>query len=286
MKTIILPDEMNLEKTQLVHVVDYRSSKDVSKQQIILNQNIISFLMEGTKEAIFDNAALSIDPSKFLIMRSGNCLMTEKKISETSNYRSMLLFFSNEMIHNFIRKMEFNEFELIEPKSVYAFDYDEFIQRFVHSLADVSKLTGDIKFKLLEVKFEEIMLYLTGKYGAEFLYSLTVNSDNATQKFIQIIENSHLSKLTLKELAFLCNMSVSTFKREFEKHYAESPIKWFQNKRLEFAHYLLQQEQKNPSEIYFEVGYENLSSFTQAYKLKYGVTPKQNQKNWTFSNSF
>ncbi|SEO98895.1 AraC-type DNA-binding protein [Flavobacterium sp. CF108] len=286
MKTITLPDEMNLEKTQLVHVVDYRSSKDVSKQQIILNQNIISFLMEGTKEAIFDNAALSIDPSKFLIMRSGNCLMTEKKISEASNYRSMLLFFSNEMIHNFIRKMEFNEFELIEPKSVYVFDYDEFIQRFVHSLADISKLSGDIKFKLLEVKFEEIMLYLTGKYGAEFLYSLTVNSDNATQKFIQIIENSHLSKLTLKELSFLCNMSVSTFKREFEKHYAESPIKWFQNKRLEFAHYLLQQEQKNPSEIYFEVGYENLSSFTQAYKLKYGVTPKQNQKNWTFSNSF
>lgn len=286
MKTITLPDEMNLEKTQLVHVVDYRSSKDVSKQQIILNQNIISFLMEGTKEAIFDNAVLSIDPSKFLIMRSGNCLMTEKKISEASNYRSMLLFFSNEMIHNFIRKMEFNEFELIEPKSVYAFDYDEFIQRFVHSLADISKLSGDVKFKLLEVKFEEIMLYLTGKYGAKFLYSLTVNSDNATQKFIQIIENSHLSKLTLKELAFLCNMSVSTFKREFEKHYAESPIKWFQNKRLEFAHYLLQQEQKNPSEIYFEVGYENLSSFTQAYKLKYGVTPKQNQKNWTFSNSF
>ncbi|KRB56648.1 AraC family transcriptional regulator [Flavobacterium sp. Root186] len=286
MKTITLPDEMNLEKTQLIHVVDYRSSKDVSKQQIILNQNIISFLMEGTKEAIFENAALSIDPSKFLIMRSGNCLMTEKKISEASNYRSMLLFFSNEMIHNFIRKMEFNEFDSIVPKSVYAFDYDEFIQRFVHSLADISKLSGDVKFKLLEVKFEEIMLYLTGKYGREFLYSLTINSDNATQKFIQIIENSHLSKLTLKELAFLCNMSVSTFKREFEKHYAESPIKWFQNKRLEFAHYLLQQEQKNPSEIYFEAGYENLSSFTQAYKLKYGITPKQNQKNWTFRNSF
>lgn len=286
MHTITLPDEMNLEKIQQIHVVDYRSSKDVSKQQIILNQNIISFLIEGTKEAVFDNASLSIDASKFLIMRSGNCLMTEKRISEASNYRSVLLFFSNEMIHNFIRKMEINDFESVDAKSVHAFDYDDFIQRFVLSLVDVSKLSGEIKSKLLEVKLEEIMLYLTEKYGTEFLYSLTVNSNNAAQKFIQVIENSHLSKLTLKELAFLCNMSISTFKREFEKHYAESPIKWFQNKRLEFAHYLLQQEQKNPSEIYFEVGYENLSSFTQAYKLKYGVTPKQNQKNWTFSNSF
>ena len=106
MKTITLPDEMNLEKSQQVHVVGYNSSKDVSKQQIILNKNIISFLIEGTKEVIFDNEALSITPSKFIIMRSGNCLMTEKRTSETSLYKSVLLFFSNEMLHNFIRKME------------------------------------------------------------------------------------------------------------------------------------------------------------------------------------
>ena len=71
-------------------------------------------------------------------------------------------------------------------------------------------------------------------------------------------------------------MSVSTFKREFEKYYSESPIKWFQNKRLEYAHYLLSQE-KSPSEVYFEAGYENLSSFSQAYKTKYGVTPKHHK---------
>lgn len=211
-------------------------------------------------------------------MKSGNCLMTEK-LSGGSDYRSVVLFFTNEILSKFIRKIELAKIESFEYKSVYAFEYDEFLRRFVYSLIDITKLSKDLQKKILEVKFEEIMLYLTEKYGMEFLYSLTVNSDNATQKFIHIIENSHLSKLTLKELAFLCNMSVSTFKREFEKHYSESPIKWFQNKRLEFAHYLLQQEQKNPSEVYFEVGYENLSSFTQAYKLKYGVTPKHHQKN-------
>lgn len=273
MKTITLPDEMNLEKSQHVHVVDYSSSKDVSKQQIILNQNIISFLIEGTKEVIFDTTELSITPSKFLIMRSGNCLMTEKRISESSNYKSILLFFSNKMVYNFIRKMKSEKSEVIEPKSVYAFDYDDFLKRFVDSLADISKLSKAVQTKLLEVKFEEIMLYLTAQCGTDFLYSLTTNSNDTSQKFIRTIENSHLSKLTLKELAFLCNMSVSTFKREFEKYYSESPIKWFQNKRLEHAHYLLSQE-KSPSEVYFEAGYENLSSFSQAYKTKYGVTPK------------
>lgn len=276
MKAITLPDEMNLEKSQHVHVVDYSSSKDVSKQQIILNQNIISFLIEGTKEVIFDTSKLSITSSKFLIMRSGNCLMTEKRISEISGYKSILLFFSSEMVHNFIRKMELEKSEAIEPKSIYAFDYDDFLKRFVDSLTDISRLSKTIQTKLLEVKFDEIMLYLTAQYGTDFLYSLTANSDNAAQRFIRTIENSHLSKLTLKELAFLCNMSVSTFKREFEKYYSESPIKWFQNKRLEHAHYLLSQE-KSPSEVYFEAGYENLSSFSQAYKTKYGVTPKHHK---------
>ncbi|OXA65992.1 AraC family transcriptional regulator [Flavobacterium aquidurense] len=277
MHTIILPDELSAENSQLVQVFDYKSSKEISKQQIILNQNIFSFLIEGAKEVIFDDSALSIDASGFLVMKSGNCLMTEK-LSDGSNYRSVVLFFTNEMLSKFIRKVEWNKIESGECKSVYAFEYDDFIKRFVYSLLDISQLSKDIQKKMLEVKCEEIMFYLTEKYSAEFLYSLAVNSDNATQKFIQVIENSHLNKLTLKELAFLCNMSVSTFKREFEKHYSESPIKWFQNKRLEFAHYLLQKEQKNPSEVYFEAGYENLSSFTQAYKSKYGVTPKHHQK--------
>ncbi|MCC9018856.1 helix-turn-helix domain-containing protein [Flavobacterium lipolyticum] len=277
MNVLTLPDELNFDQSKLIHVYDYTSSKRISKQQIILNQNVFSFLIEGTKEVVFDNSAVSIDASKFLIMKSGHCLMTEK-LSDLSNYRSVVLFFSNEILLRFIRKMEWRKGEVEECKSVRAFEYDVFLKRFVDSLVDISKLSIEIKSKLLEVKFEELMLYLVGMYGTEFLYSLTVNSDDSSQKFFQIIESSHLSKLSLKELSFLCNMSVSTFKREFEKHYSESPIKWFQHKRLEFAHYLLHQEQRSPSEVYFEAGYESLSSFTQAYKSKYGVTPKQAQK--------
>ena len=58
MKTITLPDEMDLEIAQPVHVVEYSSSKDVSKQQIILNQNIISFLIEGTKSRLLERIFL------------------------------------------------------------------------------------------------------------------------------------------------------------------------------------------------------------------------------------
>ena len=276
MDIIKLPESLNSEKSQTVQVYDYCSSKEISKQQIILNQNTFSFLIEGNKEVIFDNSDLSIDTRKFLIMKSGHCLMTEK-LSEIKNYRSILLFFTNENLSKFIQKFELNSIESKENKSVYSFEYDKFIKRFVDSLIDISKLSKTAQKKIIEVKFEEIMLYLIELHGTHFLYSLTSNNDNLTQNFTRTVESNQLKKLTLKELAFLCNMSVSTFKREFEKHYSESPIKWFQNKRLEHAYYLLNQKHKKSSEIYFEVGYENLSSFIQAYKSKYNKTPKQHQ---------
>lgn len=277
MNIIRIPDELLAESSQSVQVFDYNSTQEISKQQIILNQNIFSFLVEGTKEIILENSSLSITNSKFLIMKSGHCLMTEK-LSETKNYKSVLFFFSNDILLKFIRKFKLNSIEPTDYKPVFSFEYDAFIKGFVNSLLDISKLSKNTQRVLLEVKFEEIMLYLIETRGIDFLLSLTLNNSIPAQKFIRIVESNQLSKLTLNELAFLCDMSISTFKREFEKQYSESPSKWFQNKRLEYAHSLLNQEQRSSSEIYFEVGYENLSSFIQAYKSKYGVTPKHHQK--------
>ncbi|MFH7013485.1 helix-turn-helix domain-containing protein [Flavobacterium sp. FlaQc-52] len=277
MNIIRIPDELLAESSQSVQVFDYNSTQEISKQQIILNQNIFSFLVEGTKEIVLENSSLSITNSKFLIMKSGHCLMTEK-LSETKNYKSVLLFFSNDILLKFIRKFKLNSIEPTDYKPVFSFEYDAFIKGFVNSLLDISKLSKNTQRVLLEVKFEEIMLYLIETRGIDFLLSLTLNNSVPAQKFIRIVESNQLSKLTLNELAFLCDMSISTFKREFEKQYSESPSKWFQNKRLEYAHSLLNQEQRSSSEIYFEVGYENLSSFIQAYKSKYGVTPKHHQK--------
>ena len=277
MKTITLPDELNLDSSLSIGVYNYESAQEISKQQIILNKNTFSFLQEGTKEVFFDNSSYSINNSQFLLMKSGHCLMTEKLSNVQEHYKSVLLFFSNEAVLKFIRKFEINPTDSKNYYSTYSFNYDSFIKGFANSLLDISKLSKSIQKNILDAKFEEIMLYLIELKGVDFLYSLISNSDNQSQKLMQTIESNQLNKLTIKELSFLCNMSVSTFKRKFEKSYAMSPIKWFQEKRLEQAAYLLKQKNKRPSDIYDEMGYENLSNFITAFKTKFGVTPKQYQ---------
>lgn len=275
MRILSFPKELKTTGLLPVQVHDYHSSKEISKQRIVLETHLFSFLLEGKKEVIFDNSQLSSDSSHFLVMKSGHCLMTEKP-SEINHYRSVLLFFTNEQIESLIRKHGLKAPTLRDEPSVYSFAYDDFMKRFAYSLLDISQLPGSVQEQMLKVKLEEVMLYLTSIHGVNFLYALAnINPD--TQRFIHVVESNQLNKLSLKELAFLCNMSVSTFKRKFEAHFGEPPMRWFQNKRLEHAHYLINQEQKISSAIYLEAGYESLSSFIQAYKAKYGITPKQHQ---------
>jgi AraC-like DNA-binding protein len=54
-----------------------------------------------------------------------------------------------------------------------------------------------------------------------------------------------------------------------------TPEKWLQHKRLEQAHYLITQKEQRPSEVYLEVGFENLSHFSYAFKKEFGLTPTE-----------
>lgn len=277
MNTISLPDALQLNTEASIAIFNYQTRKEVSKQQILLNKNTFSFLQEGHKEVYFNNASYAINKNRFLLMKTGHCLMTEKLAREAHYYRSMLLFFSNEDVLSFIRKHQLNISKKTSGISTYSFTYDNFIQQFVQSLLAISKLSPTFQQKILPSKFEEIMLYLAEREGVGFLFSLTTQTSNQTQNFIQTVESNQLNKLTIKELAFLANMSISTFKREFKKHFNSPPSKWFQDKRLEHAAFLLQSPDKRPSDIFEEIGYESLSTFIQAFKLKFGITPKQYQ---------
>ncbi|WP_074407915.1 helix-turn-helix domain-containing protein [Aquimarina megaterium] len=277
MKTVTLPIELTLDKHMFTSLYYYQSTKELAKQQIKLTKNVFSFLIDGQKEVFTNNSSFLIENSSFLLMKSGHCLMTEKLSSIHKNYKSVLLFFSNEEILQFIQKFDIKTSNSSVPQSAYSFQYDQFIKNYVNSLVDISRLSPSIQKKMIQTKFEEIMIYLVETNGTGFINSMMTHQSNSFQNFLSVVENNKLRKMTLKELAFLSNMSVSTFKREFEKHFHQSPSKWFLDKRLEHSAFMLKNNAKRPSEIYQEIGYENLSNFIHAFKTKFGVTPKQYQ---------
>jgi AraC-like DNA-binding protein len=277
MEITILPEDLKISPSNGVQVFTYKNERDNERSKINLSKNTISFLRAGTKEVIGDDDTVLIDNQKFVVMKSGNCLMTEKVSDSDRLYKSILLFFSNELVVDFLERnklvSELNE----EPKSYYIFDYDEFTHSFVESLEEILLMPSLIQEKILKAKFEEIMLYLTHHYGASFLNRMIHRIDDSMIRLTNIVENNRHNKLSLQELAFLNNMSISTFKREFYKHYHETPIRWFNNERLNRTALLIRAKRKRPIEVYEDAGYESFSNFIQAFKKRFGVTPKQYQ---------
>jgi len=79
----------------------------------------------------------------------------------------------------------------------------------------------------------------------------------------------------LERFARHTGRSLAAFKRDFGKAFGMAPGKWLQQRRLEEAHRLLQAEGRKPSDVYLDVGFENLSHFSFAFKKHFGITPAQ-----------
>lgn len=92
---------------------------------------------------------------------------------------------------------------------------------------------------------------------------------------LEFMERNYTNDLTMEEIANYTGRSLSTFKRDFKKYSGLSPQKWLIRRRLEAAHELIPKDERNVSEICFDVGFKNLSHFSKTYKEMYGVAPTE-----------
>lgn len=87
------------------------------------------------------------------------------------------------------------------------------------------------------------------------------------------MEKNFMFNLTAARFGYLTGRSLTTFKKDFKKAFNNTPEKWLTQKRLELAHYLIAEQKKKPSDVYFDVGFENLSHFSFAFKKQFGYNP-------------
>jgi AraC-like DNA-binding protein len=124
-------------------------------------------------------------------------------------------------------------------------------------------------------KLEELFLSLPEKHLHQFA-SIFTPATNISLSLKKLVEKNLVSNLTLDEIAFLANKSLSSFKRDFEKAYGVSPGKYIRERKLKLASAELLQG-KRVSDLYLYLGYESVSNFTSAFKKQFGLTPKQYQ---------
>lgn len=87
------------------------------------------------------------------------------------------------------------------------------------------------------------------------------------------MERHFMFNMTMDRFGYLTGRSLATFRRDFKKMYHTTPQKWLTEKRLQLAHYELSEKKRKPIDVYSEVGFENLSHFSSAFKNYFGYPP-------------
>ena len=271
--SLTLPDDFSNAYSTEASVYFYQTHQSSKNNRIVFKQNVISFLVEGQKEVFSSNQKLSVNNDNILLIQAGNILMTEKT-TNNNKYISVLFFFSDMFVFDFIEKISKKPITTKHKNEVTIISKDAFVSHFEQSLFLLQN-SLHTNMGLTVTKLEEIVFYLYEQYPVElnnFLQNIT--QGNRDKPFTEIIKKHSTNNLSIQELAFLCNMSISTFKRKFKEVYNITPKQFFITERMNKAVSYLKKNKK-PSEVYHELGYENLSAFSNEFKKHFGVSPKK-----------
>jgi AraC-like DNA-binding protein len=149
---------------------------------------------------------------------------------------------------------------------------DPFIQSFFESLLPYFNRPEYLTSSLAALKTNEAieLLLQNDVQWRDFLFDFSEPHKIDLETFMQRhfrfnVSPAHFAQLTGRSLA--------GFKRDFEKIFQTSPGRWLQQRRLEEAHMLIREQGQRPSDVYLDVGFENLSHFSFVFKKRFGVSP-------------
>lgn len=147
-----------------------------------------------------------------------------------------------------------------------------YIEGILHYFYNPHIITNDI----IELKVKEILFLLLRSKKAKQVASLLEGFVNRnTTSFKNTVENHLYHDISLDELAHLCNMSLSTFKRHFKKIYKATPTDYIFERRLEDSKKLLAVSEQSIIDIAINSGFKSVSHYSRKFKEKYGIPPSQ-----------
>ncbi|MCW8313413.1 AraC family transcriptional regulator [Sphingobacterium sp. InxBP1] len=163
---------------------------------------------------------------------------------------------------------------VLSNKSTEMLNNDILIAKYVEGLLFYFENPLLVNDDILILKLKEILLLLAQSGDAATVQLiLSQLFSPQTYSFKQIIEANLFAQLTIEQLAAHCNLSVSSFKREFARLYQDTPANYIKHKKLQKAADLLVFSEKRITDIAFECGFNDLATFTKNFTDAYHIHP-------------
>ncbi len=239
----------------------------------LVPHHALGLIISGTMEIFTPDGTRYLEAGTIGIMRKNTLLKTKKHPSPDGKpFKSFSLFLTEEELKSFALKNNVPQQGRFSGETLYEIPKDGIFNGFFQSVIPYFDKPDHFSPKLSAIKTEEaieLLLQLDPSFYS-FLFDFSEPFKIDLEGFMM---KNFLFNIPLKEFARLTGRSLSTFKRDFSKVFEDSPEKWLRKRRLSEAHALLELQLHKPSDVYLQVGFENFSHFSTAFKNEFGYNP-------------
>jgi len=206
-----------------------------------------------------------------------NHLARYTKQADNGNFRKIYIVFEQDFLKEFNQTFNYKVANNLPAQAIIRLNKSRLIDNFIQSLMPYFDEHGIIDGDFLNIKRSELLLVLlkTNPELANVLFDFSIPEKIDMEEFMN---RNYKFNVSIERFAYLTGRSLSAFKRDFERTFHTTPSHWLVQKRLEEAYYLLNKKHKKPSDIYLDLGFENFSHFSFAFKKLFGHSPTQINK--------
>lgn len=235
------------------------------------------YVIEGTYDSTSEKEQLRVKAKESILMKCGNYLSDMVPTPNTEKYQAVAVHFFPDVLlkiyenklPNFLKKD--NTAVMIGMAKLH---HDQIIAKYIDSLLFYFENPQVVDEEILVLKLKEIILLLSKTKNAPEIKTILSNLFQPNSYTLRDIVDAHIySSVTIERLANLAGMSLSTFKREFQKMYRQSPATFFRNKKIEKALELLSKTDLRATEIAYECGFSSVAHFSRIFKQQKGLSP-------------
>ncbi len=245
---------------------------EISPEQYI-PEHMFLFLGKGMMNAYDGNKHYSLHPGEYCLVRK-NRLGRYNKQRVNDEFEKVVIIFDEIFLKKFHEKHQMKLVKDFQSETFIKLQKSELVPNFIHSLMPFYDGAGQLDKAFADLKREELLLILL-KVQPE-LSSIFFDFGIPDKINLEAFMNQNFRfNVKMERLAFLTGRSLSSFKRDFKSTFNETPNRWLLKKRLQEAYFLLEKKRQKSTDIYLDLGFEDLSHFSFAFKKQFGITPSQ-----------
>jgi len=137
----------------------------------------------------------------------------------------------------------------------------------------------NLQLEMLQMMLKRILILCTRIYKKQQQYDKAKDQVDIIRDFNFLVEQHFKEKHNVAEYADLLNKSPKTLSNLFKKLGAKTPLQFIQSRIMVESRRLLSYTDKGVSEIGYELGYNDVQSFSRFFKKREGVSPNDFRNN-------